>query len=467
MTFGAMARATDGFSGISVLVPNSDYFKFNLYSWITAPIVSTGFIEGGRLVSFIAGMATIAFTFAIARHLIGVIGAICAAVVLIVTPMFSMFMIHVMPESTSTMLTTASVYLMLKFAQTSHRNYYVGGLLAYGFGIANHSWELSILPVLLFLTARRVSSRERFINWGTLIGVSIVLLFSGSFLWGDPRPGSTVFDHPIIKDFSILGSPGHLFNMQVWWPYGTSPLDALRDDLHAKLYVPTAILATIPLAFMAWRTNNDRSEQMKFSMVLVWMVSGLSLILLFPKGYLIHDYYSWGVLVPLSLAAVIGVRTIGRRFSTPTLSRLFVLGLPFFLTGLIMIEGINNNLVLADHFNQFWITEVEKAEIKGSAAELRTYLDQNSIADSEIVIVPDCRMNKRQVTFILYAQLVPECNRHSEPGPNRVLLENQISDTNTRALTIHMSTQPPTLPDSTVLFSVKPDIFVLKHSESQ
>lgn len=397
VTSAALLRYRYGLAALQVVAPLEGRVEARLHSWLTVPLLALGYVEGGRLVSWVVSLASLVVLFFIGRQgwdtRIGALGTFLLAV----SPAFSLFSYHILPENLSILFTSLAVLLaMLPSPLTRWR----GGLLlaVFTLGALNHIWETAILLPLLILLYRKRA-------WSWMVGLlALGVLVSGVNILVF---GTNYFQVPLsqqhhIRQYSFLHN-ADLFLSPRWW----LPVDRVGSfpNLVASGYFLLALGGVLYAAYRWLRGDGDDRTLLLAS----WLVAGLVPIFLLPRHYISHDYSVWGTLVPVSLGLAIVADRVVERLDSRLVALLLFGG---------ALVGIAFPIVAERRLQDQPYPLSEKLAVREAGFELSRYLAASGIEPDEIVLLvePDhatetaryyFSVHPRLAAFLLYAGVVP------------------------------------------------------------
>lgn len=282
--FQALAFSRLGWESFVVVTPDESISGLHLHSLLSAPLVELGYVEGGRLVSFIAAIAATLLVIQIALILDEPRAAVLAPLALWAHPLFVRHSFAFMPESLSIALTSGSVLFALRYVETERTSHYLAVLVLLTLAITTHLWEVVILAPLCTILV--VNSKYRQAGSVALVGLLVTgvsRVVAASQLTGSPP----------TNRFMLLNA-GPMFFQLEWW---TRYLNPNPFDLVFSLTLPVAICLVV-----LWGTIWVRSRDRTALLLSTWLLSGIAIPFLFPGGFPYHRYYLWNVLVPLALS---------------------------------------------------------------------------------------------------------------------------------------------------------------------
>ena len=283
--FQSLALARTGLESYTFLTPLETFSGLHLYSMLAAPLVGSGFTEGGRVVSFLAALAAATLTGYIARGFFDSDTALVAPVFLWLHPFFIRHSYTFMYVMFSIAVTVAAVAAMLAYRRTNKQTFYWLSLLALVAGVANHLWEATIaLPIVVLL----VSARDYRHAAGAVVTMLTSTIIVYVLMGLQPQGPSMLFQYGIqTTGISIFFTPE-------WWMKGGYP----PFDLSLTLTPILSIISSIGWGVHYYRKRNETALILSS-----WFVSGLAIPFFLPGGYPGHPYYIWGLIAPLAVTA--------------------------------------------------------------------------------------------------------------------------------------------------------------------
>ena len=397
VTSAALLRYRYGLAALQVVAPLEGRVEARLHSWLTVPPLALGYVEGGRLVSWLASLASLAVLFLVGRRGWGTSVGALGAFLLSMSPTFVLFSYHILPANLSILFTSLAVLLAMSPSSLTR---WRGALLlaVFTLGALNHIWEAAILLPLLVLLYKKQAR-------GWIVGLLILgVLVSGVNIFVF---GTNYFQVPLgqqhhIRQYSFLHN-ADLFLSPRWW----LPVDRTGSfpNLVASVYFLLALGGMLYAAYRWLRGDGGDRALLLAS----WLVAGLVPIFLLPRHYVSHDYSVWGTLVPVSLGLAIVADRIVKRLD----NRFVVLLL---LGGTLLGAGLP--IVAERRLQDQPYPLREKLAIREAGLKLSQFLAASDVKPSEITILvePDratetarhyFSVRPRLAAFLLYAGVVP------------------------------------------------------------
>ncbi len=282
--YQTFALVEDGLASYTYLTPLETGAGVHVYAWLSAPLFAAGVTEAGRVVSLLAAVGSALLVWGIGRRLLDWRAGAVAAALLWLHPLFARFATRWYPEALGIFLTVAAVYAALR--DEGDALWYGLALGTLALGIGNHLWEASVaLPVTVLYLRRRALARAGGVVAAT--GLSVVAVEAVQSL--QPAGAS------LVESYSVWNHPGFLFRVD--WLFRDGLTLATPLEAAVSLTVPLAIVAVVGLAAAATREPTEPRL-----LLLSWLVSGLTILVLLPRGWRYHDYYLWALLAPLALS---------------------------------------------------------------------------------------------------------------------------------------------------------------------
>ncbi|MFC7076752.1 ArnT family glycosyltransferase [Haloarcula halophila] len=291
--FQALALARIGLESYFLLTPQESFSALHLHSLLIAPLVALGYVEGGRLVSLLAAIGSVAGAGYVGSQLADQRSALLAPAVLWAQPVFVRHAWVFEPDTLSISLTTGAVACVLRYLDTEDRRWFVGSAAMLVLGITNRMWEATI--VLPLVVALLWEGRRREALWMALLAPLTAALVS--FVTElQPSGASTLLVHSTRQ--TGLG----IFLRPRFW---TAHL-----DLHYGLPAPYGLGLTLLLplsvgACLYWAIRARRTGELRVAVLAAWLASGLAIPLMLARGYLIHYYYLWALLAPFAVTVAL------------------------------------------------------------------------------------------------------------------------------------------------------------------
>jgi hypothetical protein len=268
-----------------------------------------------RVLMFLFGFLTLYFTYDITRKLgMSRFGQLGTLALLTLTPHFVLFTGYATPMAVTLCFATGSVYAYIRFSEAGPSRYAFWGLLSgcmAGLATLNHFWGgIATVTVgllsgasLLGLYLRSDTERARAglkktaVLWGehvlTLVPAGILYVYYRTQLVGEAKE---IFQH--YGGYTITSAPGTLLQIEtylvyVYWILMFAPLLPIAIALLAISYKrsDTKFRPSKIVESNALRPTTDVFWG-------IWLITGLSIVVLFPRGARIHDYYLWWTVVP-------------------------------------------------------------------------------------------------------------------------------------------------------------------------
>lgn len=287
--YQALALVRDGLDSYFYVTLQESFASAHLYSLLASPLVGMGYTEGGRLVSYAAAVLTAVGAGYVASTFYDHKAGVLTLALLFANPFYRRFTWSFAPEGLGIALTTLAVATTVRFLETDADWWYALSLCCLCLGVFNHLWEATIaLPMTLLLVERRRLAHA--VGVGVLTGASVVTAKLTTRL--QPQivalSNYSVFDHPL----TIFLSPE-------WWA-ATHPL--------RYFFVGHSLHLWLGLFFVGyWGLRRLLTAELRFTLLFGWTAAGLAVPILLPKGHVVHDYYLWGLAVPVSMSVAFHV----------------------------------------------------------------------------------------------------------------------------------------------------------------
>jgi hypothetical protein len=285
--FQTLALVVDGLGSYYYLTPAESGASLHLHSLLSAVLFKIGIFEAGRFVSLLSAIATSTLLALLSVELYNRRVAVLSVALFYVYPLVPIFATRWYPEMLGMALVTAAVAAAV-FDRTRGGNiWYIVCLLCIFLGITNHLWEASVAaPVVILYTHRKKATRIPGVVLVTIVSIVFVELVKGL----QPKGPD------LVSAYSLLSNPRILFSSD-WLFHGDIP-NAILPPLGfaVSITVPLTLFGLLMTGIWYTRFRTERE-----ALLFAWLGSGLTILILLPKGWIIHDYYLWAVLVPLAL----------------------------------------------------------------------------------------------------------------------------------------------------------------------
>lgn len=272
--------------------------SLNVYSIIAAPLVGLGYLEAGRVVSYLFSIITTFSLSYILKQFSSHRAVYLSPLLLWVNPYFFVFTWTLFPEAVSLGATTSAVALILLYISEERIRWYIASLLMTVVGVANHGWELVILlPIVSLLLLKG--------KWKHSLFYAAIPVFFAIFIKTILLTHSTAAD---TSRFLITSTGPSIFITIEYWREllgglsSGNPFNIVRS-LHFIFGIATVAY---------WAVFSEKSRTISIFMI-SYTVSGLSIAVLLPGG-VTHFYYLWAVIPPITLTAAILFDRIITRF---------------------------------------------------------------------------------------------------------------------------------------------------------
>jgi len=289
--FQAYSFAVDGLQSYRYLVPAESSASLHFYSLVSAPLLESGYLQAGRLISLIAAIIAAVLTGVIATHLFDRKIGYLSVGFLWIHPLFVEFSSKWWPESIGLALTLGALYAALRVADDDSRGWFALSNLLLVLAITNHLWEATIaFPITVLYLYRR--------KFRYAVSTAIVTILSISvteFVKSKQPEG-----HDLTGSYGIHTDPELLLTVDWLTKDGAS----LSGDTH--LFFDIAVGVSVPITLLILSgilIATFRESALSFPRCVLgaWLVGGLSILILLPVGWIVHRYYLWGVLAPMAV----------------------------------------------------------------------------------------------------------------------------------------------------------------------
>lgn len=298
--FQALAYANSGFESLFYIVLQESDASVHLYSLFAAPLVAVGYLEAPRLVSVIFAAISAVVIGVVARQQWGERAGLLAPVVLLSNLYFLRYSWAALSYTVAIALTVGAVAAMYQYDKTGDNWWFVGSLILVVLGVMNHAWEATIgLPLLAIVVWRRDWKAAGLLGVTVFGSVGIVTLLTGL----QPNPANTA-------QYSVIDTGvGILLSME-WWSTWFMPItwENLYPFIKIQRLHFVASLALLPI----WIGHTIRYRRRESLLMASWVASGLSIPFLLPGG-VVHHYYLWATIAPVTLSAVYVIRCAIKR----------------------------------------------------------------------------------------------------------------------------------------------------------
>lgn len=288
--FQTLALLRDGVGSYGYVTLAESDAALHLYSVLSTPFVAVGYVEGGRLVSAVAAVCAALLLGYIAAQFYGEVAGVLAVAGLWANPYFLRFAWGVTPEATGIALVTGSVAAAVRYDATDDGRWFGVALVLLALGITNHGWEAVVaLPV-----AAVVLHRREWLRAGSVFAVAgLTLALVDAIVALQPTGADT--------GSYLLGQSGSLLVFSVdWWAFWLAPVTEFPSSpfqLSRTVLFFGALVAVAIVGSGAFRPRG-RAE----TVLAAWLLSGLAIPFALPGGAMIHYYYLWAVVPPLTVA---------------------------------------------------------------------------------------------------------------------------------------------------------------------
>jgi hypothetical protein len=288
--FQALALLRDGLESYTYLTPAESSGGLHIHSLLSTPLLAAGVRPAGRIVSLVAAAVAVLMLIMLVSRLSSPASGLLAGAFLWAHPLFLRFSSTWVPYILSVSLTIGALLGAVLWVTTQHHRWYVVSLGLLSVGIFNHTWEASIMLPIAVLYANRGYYRE-------IAGVVVTTVLSLAIFVGvrslQPR------GHNLTHSYSLFHRPEVLFSVD-WFFHGG--FDVWRTWWYFKLLtVPVTLFAIASVGLFYYQTRREDAL-----VIGAWLLSGLSVLVLLPRGWMGHGYYAWGLLAPLATVGAWG-----------------------------------------------------------------------------------------------------------------------------------------------------------------
>ena len=286
--FQSLAFVESGLGAFTYVTLQESDAGLHLYSALASPLVSLGYVEGGRLVSIAAAMAAAVTIAYITGQFWGRVAAAVAPAFLLANPYFFRYAWGVVPEAVSVALTAGAIAAMLRYDATLRDRWFLAALALAGMGITNHTWEAVVgLPLAVVLAWRRDWAK-----FAALIAFIPLMVLLVEFIAGlQSNPVDTA-------EYAVTNTGLGIFFTVTWWQGWTTAFVSWPGSLFFYAQRWHFLGAFVALGYWSWTLSRRRN--MASAVVLGWLLSGLAVPALLPGG-VIHLSFLWGLIAPLTI----------------------------------------------------------------------------------------------------------------------------------------------------------------------
>lgn len=283
--FESLSFVRDGLESYTYLIPSESTASIHLHALIASPLVALGFEQGGRLISLLAVIGTVAAVIHLGTHWYGQRAGLLAGALLWAHPLTMRFASTWYTQGLSMFLTTVAIVVAVHDKENPSLRRYASVLGLLIAGIATHRWEVIIAFPLAVIYFRD--------NLYKVIGVALTGIGMVAFVeWVK----SLQSIGSVAGGFSVFSNPDSLLSLNMISGWGT-----LEPGVNLGFFIGYIIpLTAISLVVIGYMWHRERQSYHVYHVS--WFASGLSIPVLLPLGYQLHFYYVWGLLVPLALA---------------------------------------------------------------------------------------------------------------------------------------------------------------------
>jgi hypothetical protein len=279
----------------------------HVFALLSAPWVAVAGPLGMRLFAIACGGAALVVLYALVGRLYDHQRALLATALVAVSPMFRYVTVRATPEALGFLLTTASVYALVRSrdvpADADGRRWFGASLALPAVATADHFWAAYVaLPLVVgaLVSTRAGQGRSRrlipaFASAATAASVVVVGRWVRDFA---PREGTALIQHySALSQTQFLSDPafyGRLFRNAGW-----------------TLSKPLAVLALVATGYygVRWLGSRDDGSTRAYghALVVAWFVAGSTVVFGLPRGAWFHLYYLWVLLVPGAILATVAL----------------------------------------------------------------------------------------------------------------------------------------------------------------
>jgi hypothetical protein len=196
-------------------------------------------------------------------------------------------------------LTIGALYTAHRYLESESATWFVATLAILIIAILNHTWEASIaLPiVVLFCFQRRYKAIGAVI---VTTAMAVGMVFAAR-IFQPPSAG-------LIQAYSVFYHPDSLVT-QEWLMWGRS------GAWQPWRYVIVFAIPMTVVSIIATGVGYLRTRSINLIVLGAWLASGLIILILVPRGWLIHEYYAWALPAPLAATAAWGISWLLNRLT--------------------------------------------------------------------------------------------------------------------------------------------------------
>jgi 4-amino-4-deoxy-L-arabinose transferase-like glycosyltransferase len=429
--FRSLAIAYWGFGSFNAALPGESFAGVGLYQSLCAILVKIGYMSGGRLVSIIFTIFAAIILYEIVRNWESRIIAFLTVLIFFSNPMLWDFAVAIKPEALSIFFVLLCLWQGVLYDKTKSNKYLIFCLLAVFFGVVNHGWEASVLLPLALIFSSNAKDRKIYF---LLIAIALIAISANKLytcVAGIPPLLKASFSsYSVFYHYHYLFKPG-------FWISRAQPVDLMQLQSVGDIYLSGLLIISLcasPLLFFRPRKSYDR-------ILAMWLFSGATIPLVFPKGWAVHAHYGWAMITPVSIVLAVGFYRLISKFTKPSNLRVI-----FSCTGifLVLIASVGISI------DNKRISGTIEAQREGIELKSELRARNFNMADVGIVIMPGVdTFSVPQYTLLLYSELIvlgynpvsEPVNSLFSPGIYRSLAEAMSS--NRKAIIILRNNGPP------------------------
>lgn len=289
--FQALSFARDPIQSFTYVSLQESSASIHLYSILASPLVALGYVEGPRLISFVGAIAATLLIAIISEDEWGRPAGAISIGVLWLNPYFIRYSWGAYPEAISLATTSAAVLAILKYLKSGDSKFYTLSLVMVLLGISNHGWEGVIsIPIAMLLLHHRKWLQAILIPTISALGLAV-----NSFLTSlQPNPASA------IESYAIFSVGPKILLQPEWWDryleaftrWGGMPAYFTAQRWHFWISI---------LVVIVWGVLYITERDWRHLLIASWGLSGLAIPFGLPGG-IVHSYYLWNTIPPITLA---------------------------------------------------------------------------------------------------------------------------------------------------------------------
>ncbi|WP_254272244.1 glycosyltransferase family 39 protein [Haloarcula marina] len=242
-----------------------------------------------RVVTVIGGAASIYVFYKILRRLgVSMLGSYAAATIMILNPQHILMSAVGTPYVIDLLFGLLGILIYLQFLDTENRRELILSAISVGIGTLNHFWT-GIVALLLVPHYSLTSARSWQAAFRLLCTYAVAMLPAlALFLYYQTLPSASDY-----SGYMIQNSAGKLIKPEfytTWIEYA---------GMYAPSVHPLFLAGIVALGIASGYAGPD------WAVMKGLLAAGLGVLIVFPGGFLVHDYYLW-LLVPAS-AGILGI----------------------------------------------------------------------------------------------------------------------------------------------------------------